>query len=141
MLTIKKKQQIQESIQSLTASHAAVVAQISFLIDTLELEVPTSSVTSKQPVADEATFCISWQGRNCFLGNTLLFRMFHRLARSTNRYVTHLDLLDDVWHEDRETSTIRNVVKRLRDQLIAADMKELASAINGVSGHYGLFLD
>ncbi len=143
MLTSKKKRLIQESIRSLTRSHAAAIAQIedtiSVLIKTLELEVPDFGDPELQPVVDEKTFSITWQNHTCFLGNTLLFWLFHRLAQSPNQYVPHVELLDDVWHSERNSSTIRGVAKRLRDELIAAGMLQLASAIDGrVSGHYGL---
>ncbi len=143
MLTSKKKRLIQESIRSLTRSHAAAIAQIentiSVLIKTLELEIPDFVDPKLHPVVDENTFSITWQNHTCFLGNTLLFWFFHRLAQSPNRYVPHVDLLEDVWHSERHSSTIRGVVKRLREELVASGMQQLASAIDGrVSGHYGL---
>lgn len=145
MLTTEKKQLIQESLRRLAASHAAAVAQIeeamTVLAGALELEQPRGEEErgTNRPVADATTFSVIWQGRTCFLGNTLLFWMFERLARSPNRYVAHIDLLDEVWRRERQSSTIRGVAKRLRDRLIAADMRDLAAAIDGsVSGHYGL---
>lgn len=145
MLTNKEKRLLQESLRSMTASHAAVVTQIeetiSILISTLELDGDANTDRSTKPVVDEATFCIIWQDHTCYLGNTLLFWLFHRLAQSSNQYIAHVDLLEDVWHGERQSSSIRGVVKRLRDELIAADMEQLASAINGrVYGHYGLIL-
>ena len=147
MLTNEKKTLIQESLRSLAASHAAAVVQIEetmgVLLRALELgdDAATDSKTEHRPRADATTFSIEWHGRTCFLGNTLLFWLFERLARSPNRYVAHVDLLDDVWRSERESSTIRGVAKRLRDRLVAADMEELAAAIDGsVSGYYGLIL-
>ena len=146
MLTSEKKRLIQESLRCLAASHAATVAQIeeTMAVLALALDLDQSDEGTEftnRPVADKTTFCITWRGRDCFLGNTLLFWLFERLARSTNRFVPHIDLLDDVWQGDRQSSTIRGVAKRLRDRLVAADMSDLAEAIDGsVSGYYGLIL-
>jgi DNA-binding response OmpR family regulator len=93
------------------------------------------------PQVDRGTLTISWRGKTCCLGNTLLFLFFERIARSPNRYVPHVDLLDDVWGGHREPATIRGVVKRLRNRLAESGMGDLAKAIDGsVSGHYGLIL-
>ena len=149
MLTTEKKQLIQESLRSLARLHAAAVTQIeqtiSFLSTTLELEAADLDTGEgnliTRPVVHLSTFCVSWAGHECFLGNTLMFWMFERLARSLNQYVPHVDLLDDVWHGERENSTIRGIAKRLRDELISANMADLAAAIKGdVPGHYGLIL-
>jgi len=150
MLTTEKKRMIQESLRCLAASHAAAVTQIeetiTILARALELDVPgaetgESGGLADRPVADVTTFSITWRGKPCFLGNTLLFWLFERFAQSLNRYVAHVDLLDDVWRTERQGSTIRGVAKRLRDRLTAADMADLAAAIDGsVSGYYGLIL-
>jgi DNA-binding response OmpR family regulator len=147
MLTNEKKQLIQESLRSLAATHAAAVAQIEetmrVLVLALDLDASDDGGpgTANRPIVDEATFSVTWRGRTCFLGNTLLYWLFARLARSTNRYVAQLDLLDDVWRGERHASTIRGVAKRLRDRLRAAGMADLAKAIDGsVSGYYGLIL-
>lgn len=144
MLSADKTQQIQESLRALAATHAATVAQIEVTMKVLlqALELDDASTESQQrPIADEETFTVAWHGRTCFLGNTLLFWLFHRLARSANRYVPHVDLMDDVWHGDRETSTIRGVAKRLRDRLAEEGMEDLAAAIDGsVAGYYGLMI-
>ena len=122
MLSSKKKQQMQESLRTLAATHAATIAQIeetmAVLIRTLELDGPSSSDQTNRPIADEDTFCITWRGHTCFLGNTLLFWLFHRLNQSVDRYVSHMELMDDVWRGVREASTIRGVAKRLRDRLM-----------------------
>lgn len=138
---------IQESLRSLAETHAAAVAQIeetmADLLRALELDDVTEDRdrSDQRPKANVTTFSIEWRGKSCFLGNTLLFWMFERLVRSPNRYIAHIDLLDDVWRGDRQSSTIRGVAKRLRDRLVAAGMDELASAIDGsVAGYYGLIL-
>lgn len=145
MLTSEQKQQIRQSLRKWVSSHQEIGMQIekatSELAELLELDKTRDSNHLIRPVVDRTTFTVSWQGRTCRLGNTLLFWLFYRLVRSTNCYVAHVELLDDVWHGTREASTIRGVVKRLRDQLTASGMEKLASAIDGsVSGYYGLMI-
>lgn len=145
MLSSEKRQQLRESIRTLVASQVAMVTEIEEMISCLlqasEIDETPPKVSEHWPVADISTFCVVWEGRTCFLGNTLLFWLFHRLAQSPNGYVAHVDLLDDVWKGNREASSIRGVAKRLRDRLVAAGMQDLARAIDGtVSGYYGLML-
>jgi DNA-binding response OmpR family regulator len=156
MITEQKKRIIQDSLQHLAVAQAGAVAEIERTMEVLSralgLEVrPNLSLAKstndseghrKIPVADRTTLSVLWCGQSCFLGNTLLFRFFERLARTPNRYVTYDDLLDDVWNGGmRESTTIRGVAKRLRDRLISAGMKDLARSVNGnESGHYGLIL-
>jgi DNA-binding response OmpR family regulator len=93
-------------------------------------------------LVDDGRFLVRWNGRECGLGQTLLFRLFRRLATSCNRYVSHQDLLDDVWGAERSSVAIRTVVRDLRRRLVAAGMKDLAGAIDGKSaGYYALRLD
>ncbi|WP_442483312.1 winged helix-turn-helix domain-containing protein [Aeoliella sp. SH292] len=149
MSASSKKDRIREALATLVTTHSQAVSQIEEAIRglTLLLEIealvePTPAWTSSQttgPQADRQTHSIVWRNKSCFLGNTLPFLFFERLARSPRRYVSHADLLDDVWGGDRHTSTIRGVVKRLRDRLQEEGMGEVAAAIDGsVSGYYGL---
>ena len=157
MITHQNNQLIREKLKSLAEWHAAAVAKIEETIALLSqmldgddsFDEPCgisvsergSDSLSDYPVAERTTLRILWRGRSCFLGNTLLFRFFERLARSPNRYVSHEDLLEDVWGGPRESVTIRGVAKRLRDRLMQAGMTELAEAIDGSSSsHYGLIL-
>lgn len=144
-----KKNQIREALATLAAAHTHAVAEIEEAIERLisVLEIQERSETSatgslakdRRPKVDRETLSITWKNQSCFLGNTLPFLFFERLARSPNRYVSHLDLLEDVWGEEREAATIRGVVKRLRDMLHKAGMSQLAEAIDGsVTGYYGL---
>lgn len=147
MLPKEKRSLIQEFLRSLAATQAAAVAEIqekiAGLLRDLGLDADDDQAPNMEnwPKCDATRFCVEWRGQVCFLGNTLLFWMFVRLAQSPNRYVSYVDLLDDVWRGQREESTIRGVAKRLRDRLVAAEMAELATAIDGqVSGYYGLIL-
>ncbi len=95
-----------------------------------------------QPVADHGTFSVIWIGRRCFLGRTLAFKLFERLARRPNQYVTYERLLQDVLNGLRSNEAIRSVVKELRRKLIDAGMSDLADAIDGSNREcYGLILD
>ena len=90
-----------------------------------------------RPLLDESTLSVIWKERSLHLGHTRSFRLLARLARSPGQYVTHLDLLEEVWDdEDKATATIRSVVRHLRRQLCNGGMKELASGIRGHNGRY-----
>ena len=145
------KPTIREAIAAMATTHASFVVRMEQLIDMLHeaLESENSANSSRSilranqipigPIVNHQTYSIDWRGKSCPLKNTLLFWFFERLSRSPNRYVSHLDLLDDVWRAERTSATIRGVAKRLRDRLTAAGMEELASAINGeVAGYYCL---
>ena len=146
MLDLVTTKRIQQSLQRLAVAQQAAMTQteetIALLAELLELsQSPEDAKNSHRPMVDAATFSVRWRNETCFLGNTLPFRLFARLARSPNQYIAHLDLLDDVWGGDRRDSTIRGVIKRLRDRLDEAGMEELAKSIDGsVSGYYCLKL-
>jgi DNA-binding response OmpR family regulator len=90
---------------------------------------------------DESTLSVLWNGKSLHLGHTRSFRLLARLSRSPGRYVTHLDLLQDVWDdENKTTATIRSVVRHLRRQLCDGGMTELARLIRGHNGRYILDL-
>ena len=94
-----------------------------------------------RPLLSESTLTVSWKGRTLHLGHTVSYRLLDRLARRPNQYVTHLDLLRDVWDdEELATATIRSVVRHLRRRLRDGGMIELAQAIRGHNGRYILEL-
>lgn len=93
------------------------------------------------PRVDRGMFCVEWDGRVCFLGSTRTFHLLECLARRPNRYVSHTQLLTDVWRGDiKEVETIRSVVRHLREKLRQAKMHGLANAIVGTGQAYGLLL-
>jgi hypothetical protein len=151
-MQIENRQALRDSLSALAASYAQAVTQIELTILLLNEEIEASNLTPVgimdrtsrnrgHPRIDYHTLCVHWQGKTCFLGNTLLLRFFDRLCRSPNRYVSYRDLLNDVWRGQRDDSTIRGVAKRLRDRLSAHGMSELAAAIDGCNpGFYGLIL-
>ncbi|HEY3325102.1 MAG TPA: winged helix-turn-helix domain-containing protein [Planctomycetota bacterium] len=102
---------------------------------------PSLARHKQRPLIDESTLSVIWRGRTLHLGQTLKFRLLERLARRPNQYVTHLDLLQDVWHDEyTETATIRSMVRELRRKLCGGGMTDLAAAIRGHQERYILEL-
>jgi DNA-binding response OmpR family regulator len=95
----------------------------------------------QRPLLDQSTLSVMWQGKLLHLGHTLAFRLLDRLARRPQQYVTHLDLLRDVWDDEYvEVATIRSTVRHLRRALRSGGMDDLATAIRGHQGRYVLDL-
>ncbi len=95
----------------------------------------------QRPLLDESTLSVIWNDKILHLGHTLAFRLLARLARRPNQYVTHLDLMRDVWDDDDlATATIRSLVRELRRKLRSGGMSDLADAIYGHNGRYMLDL-
>ncbi len=96
---------------------------------------------SLRPIVDYSTRSVSWAGNCCRFGPTLIFDLLGRLARRPNQYVTHQQLLVDVWKTQVSIVSIRSAIRDLRSRLRRAGMSKLASAIEGKRGCYGLILD
>lgn len=151
-MQIERKRAIREALATLASSHAIVVQQLELAIELLNQEIcsdeepitiQTFQLFGSKPnsLVDPNSQSVLWKGRICFLGNNLLFRFFERISRSPNQFISYDVLLDDVWGGPRENSSIRGVVKRLRDRLALGGMAELSSAIDGSnSGFYRLIL-
>ena len=93
------------------------------------------------PSVDRQTLSVHWKGRSCFLGHTTALRLMERLAQRPNQYLSHGQLLTDVWGGSRSPSASRSAVADLRSRLAASGMAELADAIDGRNpGHYGLII-
>jgi len=88
------------------------------------------------PIIDQSRLTVTLGGRTCRLGNTIPFRFLARLAESPGRYVSHEQLIDDVWDGQGSDDALRSVVKRLRRRLRAAGLDDLAGAINGLTPGY-----
>ncbi len=96
----------------------------------------------QRPLVDTSTFSVFWAGKTCPLRRTILFRLAERLARQPNQYITADQLLRDVWEGGiKSPETIRSAVRHLRQRLSNAGMEDLAAAIHGSGGRYGLILD
>ena len=71
-----------------------------------------------RPLLDEATLSVTWKGRTLHLGHTQGFWLLTRLARRANQYITHLDLLREIWDDEfADTGLLRAGVQRLRNKL------------------------
>lgn len=93
------------------------------------------------PIIDSATMTVTWHGRTCRLGPSLLFRLAERLARRPGHHVAFERLIRDVWDGQQVADeTIRSAVRRLRSQLKESGMEELAGKIRSVGGYYVLDL-
>ena len=96
----------------------------------------------QRPLVDSSTFSVHWEGKTCSLRRTILFRLAERLLRQPNQYISADQLLHDVWEGGvKSPDTIRSAVRHLRDRLSCAGMADLAAAIHGTGGRYGLILD
>jgi DNA-binding response OmpR family regulator len=84
---------------------------------------------------------ISWHGRRCDLGPSILFKLMQRLSRYPNHYCSYGVLMAEVWNRRCSNTTVRSAVKRLRRSLCESGMHDLADAIQGRHECYGLFLD
>lgn len=95
-----------------------------------------------RPILDEATLSVVWNGQVLHLGHTQGFWLLARLARNANQYVTHLDLIQEIWDDDfTDTTVLRAGVRRLRIKLRRGGMGDLAGAIVGHHGRYMLNLN
>ena len=95
-----------------------------------------------RPIIDLAAMTVTWGGRTCRLGNTVLFRLMARLAKRPGHYIPFTGLLRDVWQGAvKEDETIRSAVRRLKQRLRDAEMPRLAAAVRAQRRCYGLILD
>jgi DNA-binding winged helix-turn-helix (wHTH) protein len=63
------------------------------------------------------------------------------LAHKRNRFVSHEELFEAVWHGFRSDAALRSTMKLLRKKLRDVGLTQLANAIDGSSyGHYILKL-
>ena len=98
-------------------------------------------ISHSRPLLDEATLSVVWNGKMLHLGHTQGFWLLARLTRSVNQYVTHLDLIQEIWDDDfTDTTVLRAGVRRLRIKLRRGGMGDLAEAIVGHHGRYMLNL-
>jgi DNA-binding response OmpR family regulator len=150
-----RREQIQRSLRDLAASYSAA---LKILEDTLKLldeefaldpavylqrrGLSGENEKDRRSLVDPKRLSVTYEGKTCFLGNSLPFKFLSRLAREPNAYVSHEELLADVWNERSVSdSALRSVVKMLRSKLREDGLSRLADAIDGTqSGHYSLKL-
>lgn len=66
-------------------------------------------------------FTVTYQGEECFLGSTILFSLFRRLATRPGIWISFNALIDEVWKDDMtETTTVGRTIRRLRHELMTA---------------------
>jgi len=148
-----KRELIQRTLRNLAEAHATTMELMEQTLTLLGEELAidavtfwksrTSTVSSPSTGAllhvDHDRLHVVFHGRTCVLGNTLPFKLLERLARRPNTYVTHEELLFEVWDGVRSEAAIRSAVKRLRQALRRGGMADLAEAIDGTtSGRYRL---
>jgi hypothetical protein len=95
-----------------------------------------------KPIMDSAAMTVTWHGRTCRLGPSILFRLMAGLARRPGDYIAVDRLRHDVWQGNHVSDeAMRAAVKRLKGRLVEAGMGELAAGIRSDMRHYGLHLD
>jgi DNA-binding response OmpR family regulator len=139
-----KRDLIRRTLQSLAESHAATNELMERALALVGEELAIDAVaywkartaTAAHPAIDRLFHVdpdrlqVVFQGKACELGDTL-FRLLQRLAKRPNTYVTHEDLLVDVWDGRRSEAAIRSAVKRLKQTLRRQGLAELADAVDG----------
>ena len=148
-----RRELLRRTLRNLAESHAATMELMEqtlvllgeeLAVDAVTFWKARTSITAIRPVVaavyvDRDRLQVVFQGRTCVLGNTLPFKLLERLARRPNTYVTHEELLYDVWDGVRSQAAIRSVVKRLRQALRRDGLADLAASIDGTSsGRYRL---
>ena len=99
-------------------------------------------VTRNGDLVVSSSMCsVSWRGRCCVLGPSLLLRLIHRLAQHPDRFFTYDMLMDEVWERPCSDAALRALVSRLRSALKDAGMPDLAAAIRVQGRCVGLFLN
>jgi DNA-binding response OmpR family regulator len=151
-----KRTLIRRTLRSLEESHAATIELMEQTLALLSEELAIDAVTfwksrtsgirgtrgGKSLFIGHDRLQVAFHGRTCVLGNTLPFKLLERLARRPNAFVTHEELLSDVWEGVRSDATVRTAVKRLRQSLRQQGLVDLAQAIDGtVPGRYRLRID
>jgi DNA-binding response OmpR family regulator len=138
-MDIEKHQRLDRAETLMTAAICAneLCSEVRAEIDKNSRDVPAAEVVNRRPLMSESTLSVLWNGKSLFLGHTLHFRLLERLSRRPNQYITHLDLLRDVWDDELlATATIRSGVRHLRQRLRAGGMGDLAKYIRGHNGRY-----
>jgi DNA-binding response OmpR family regulator len=150
-----RRQQIARALRSLAESQAATMELLNRTTSLLYEEFALAPLKYFQRQAlprrtdsagngairvEKTLLSVTYRGKTCFLGNTLLFKLFSYLASRPNIYFSYDDLRAQVWqHRIVSDSAVRTVVKNLRKALRRAGLDALADAIDGsASRHYAL---
>jgi hypothetical protein len=73
--------------------------------------------TDDYPIADERTFCVLWQGKECYLGNKQLFWVMKLLLEARGGYISYDDIAEGLGKELMRPDAIRKNLERLRTAL------------------------
>jgi DNA-binding response OmpR family regulator len=146
-MTTLQLQHFRDSLTVLSTVLRDVADQTEVIIESLGTRAgvaagntPTAHRSARPALVDVTTFTVNWNHKTCHLGCTVPYRLMAHLARHANQYVSHEQLLDEVWGGARSGSAMRNAVAALRKRLTSAGLEDLAAAIDGSNiGHYGLF--
>ncbi|MGC8625497.1 MAG: winged helix-turn-helix domain-containing protein [Phycisphaerae bacterium] len=143
---VQRIMQLLGQIAAMQITTAGCIKEVNELLQAALLTPNNSQsenqITIKLPFIDSATLAVSWNGATCFLGATILLRLFTRLCRRPNFFICHENLLQDVWQGDRKSqSTVRSTVRRLKRSLEHAGMADLANSIRCEGGRYALVLE
>lgn len=72
-------------------------------------------------VIDTNQFTVAYKGQQCFLGETILFRVAESLGRAPGKWHSFGELRSDVWKDyDVEDSTVGRTLRLLRNKLMEA---------------------
>ncbi|QDV25891.1 winged helix-turn-helix domain-containing protein [Aureliella helgolandensis] len=143
MIAAEDLKLMRDAIDTLILEHRSHSEILQTLKATIEaaLRPPNQETTdtrlSSEPRIDQQMLCVYHDGKCCFLGNTLPFKILARLMRTPGIYVPHNVLLKELWEGVRSDSAIRSVIKTLRIKLRKAGLNAVADRIDGsVRCHY-----
>jgi DNA-binding response OmpR family regulator len=133
---------IRSVLSKLAETQMTTAICLSQLQDLVAIDAATPDRGKKRMLrVDDDTFRIVSGKRSCYLGRTKLLKLFNRLLRRANHFVSYSYLLRDVWDGDvRSPDTVRSAVRELKKKLIRARMRRVARCIRGQGQHYGLIL-
>lgn len=95
-----------------------------------------------KPIIDPGAATVTWHGRTCKLGQSLLLRLMDRLTRRPGHYLSFDRLVRDVWEGHAVSDdAIRSAVRHLKRRLERAGMRGLAAAVRSDRRHYYLDLE
>lgn len=108
-----------------------------------ETEPPVQPTLKHSLSLDDRTFRISWRGKTDELGNHGPFKFLKLLASRAGAFVAHEEIGEACCSDERDASdaAIRQLKERTVRKLKVLGRQDLADAIRGEPGHYGLFLE
>ena len=115
-------------------------AKSSSVVATGEQAQSTSATSSHSIlVVDRETFSALYQGKTCYLGNTIPFGLLERLNQRPKAFVSYKALINDVWNDEETNSpAVQKQVSILKAKLKNAF--GVGIEIRSVPGHYAIFV-